>query len=240
MTCDPSDRILQTLRVHTPGAPDAVLSLELFNSMDKFFRRTNAWRFSSENTLIEGINEYGLGTPANSTVVRLLSVSHNDSPVAPVQATGQVQSNIGILTGELLPDGDVQVPFESSDINSSNVFSYAIYRPNYIQIVGAVDADKAQFPLVTVSALTLAVGCLECDCGDWAVDDWMWDAYFDDWVNGSLGRLYGMPAKPWFNAQLALVYEKRFRNNMAFRKQESVRGFNYGVPSWRFPRGGWT
>ena len=54
---------------------------------------------------------------------------------------------------------------------------------------------------------------------------------------GRLGRLYGMPAKPWSSPPHAIYHGKRFRNHMAYRKQEAVRGFNWGQPAWRFPRG---
>lgn len=239
MSCAPSDRILQTLRVHVPGAPDTLLELELFNVMDTFFRRTSAWRFESIIDLQQGVNEYGFGTPGNTTVVRLMGITQNSMPVPPASAvTGQIQSNIGTLVpSQIFPDGDVLVPYEISDMNASHVFSYAIYRPNYIQIVGTVDSDAVQYPLDTITALTLTTGCLECaDCGDWSVEDWMWDAFFGDWLAGTLGALYGMPSKPWSNPQLAMVFEKRFRNKMAYRKQEAVRGFSWNVPAWSFPR----
>lgn len=242
MSCAPTDRLLQTLRVRVPGVTDGLLEVELFNILDEFFRRTSAWRFESNIDLQQGVNEYGFGTPGNTVVVRLLGVSQNGIPVPPSSAvTGQIQSNIGTLVpSQIFPDGDVVVPYEVSDINDSHVFSYAIYRPNYIQIVGTVDDDAIQYPLDTVTALSLTTGCLECDCGEWNVDEWMWDAFFHAWLHGTLGTLYGMPAKPWSNPQLALMHFKKFRNRMAYHKQEATKGFNYAVPSWSFPRGGWV
>src|SRR4029077_8541070 len=196
---------------------------------------------ASSIDLQEGVNEYGFGTPGNTVVVRLLGITQNSMPVPASSQVGQIQSSIGTLVpSQIFPDGDVLVPYEISDMNASHVFSYAIYKPNYIQIVGSVDSDAVQYPLDTVTALTLTTGCLECaDCGDWAVEEWMWDAFFTDWLNGSLSRLYGLPAKPWSSPQLALVYGKSFRNRMAYRKQEAVRGFAWNVPAWNFPRGGW-
>ena len=90
-------------------------------------------------------------------------------------------------------------------------------------------------------ALSLARRCLECDCGDWAVEEWMWDMFFQDWLDGVLSRLYGMPAKPWNSQTHAVYHAKRFRNAMAYRKQEAPRGFVWGTagPAWSFPRG-WT
>jgi hypothetical protein len=51
-----------------------------------------------------------------------------------------------------------------------------------------------------------------------------------------LGRLYGMPAKPWSNQTLAGYHMRRFRNMMGYHKQEADRGFNTDVQTWRFPR----
>ena len=57
--CEPSDRLMQTLRVYVPGVTDEMIELELFNMMDEFFRRTSAWRFESDIEMVEDITEYG-------------------------------------------------------------------------------------------------------------------------------------------------------------------------------------
>ena len=87
-------------------------------------------------------------------------------------------------------------------------------------------------------ALSLSTGCLECESGDWALDEWMWDMFFQDFLDGTMGRLYAMPAKPWASPNQAVYHGKRFRNHMAYRKQEAIRGYSHSVPAWRFPR--WT
>jgi hypothetical protein len=188
--------------------------------------------------LIENITEYGFVTPSDTTVVRLLGVSHNNVPVPAASATGVIQTSIGTIEpSELFPDGDVAIDPARSDL-SGGVFSYAIYRPSYIQITSMPDAEARKYPMQVLLALTLARRCLECDCGDWAVEEWMWDMYFDDWLDGALGRLYGMPAKPWASTTHAQYHHKRFRNALAYRKQEAPRGFVWGTagPLWRYPR----
>ena len=54
----------------------------------------------------------------------------------------------------------------------------------------------------------------------------MWDTYFGDWLDGTLGRLYAMPTKPWSTPTHAVYHGKRFRNHMAYRKQEALAGFH--------------
>jgi hypothetical protein len=237
--CAPNDRLMQTLRVHVPGATDPLIELELFNVMDEFFRRTSAWNYTTDIELVEGQAEYGFGTPADTNVVRLMGVMHqgNQVPSAMSLAQGVVQTSVGTLDpSEVFPDGDIALAPSRTDL-VGNVFSYAIYRPGYIQLTSMPDEEARKFPLKAILALTLARSCLETDCGDWAVEDWMWDMYFQDWLDGSMARLYGMPAKPWSSALHAQYHGKRFRNAMAYRKQEAIRGLIWNQSAWRFPRG---
>jgi len=241
MTCEPTDRLLQTLRVRTPGAPDPMLQLELFNIMDEFFRRTSAWQQESPIELIEGQMDYPIPTPPNATVVRVLWAKHNDLPVQPAGSSAVAsQSSLGILDGQLQPDGDSIIDFSLSDINASNIFSWALYRPDYLTITGVSGQDVVAYPFLAQIALSVARSCLDADCGDWDVPEWMWDMYFQEWLDGTQARLYGMMAKPWSNQTLAAYHAKRFRDRMGYRKQEIMKGFTWGQPGWRFPKGGWV
>jgi hypothetical protein len=236
--CAPNDRLMQTLRVHVPGATDAVLELELFNVMDQFFRRTSAWNYVTDINLVNGQLEYVIGTPVNTSVIRVMGVVHNGLTVpSALSGTGAVQSSVGVLDpSQIFPDGDVAVDPTESDM-AAGLFSYAIYRPGYIQLTGFPTDASEQSPLKVISALSLARGCLECDCGDWAIDEWMWDMFFQVWLDGTLSRLYAMPSKPWASPTNALVHGRAFRNHMAYHKQEAVRGFLWNQPAWQFPRG---
>jgi hypothetical protein len=238
-TCDVADRLMQTLRVHVPGVTDPVLELELFNVMDEFFQRTSAWRYDTQIDMVEGQSEYGFTTPSDTRVVRMMAVTHQNIPVQPAQtATGTVGTSIGTVEpSQVFADGDVAIDPHHSDIQGG-IFTYAVYRPNYLSLTSLPDAESRKNPLKAYLALSLARGCLECDCGDWPLEDWMWDMFFDDFLNGTLGRLYAMPAKPWASTVHAQYHAKRFRNQMAYRKQEAMRGFTFNVPIWRYPR--WT
>jgi len=238
MSCAPTDRLMQTLRVNLPGATDAAIELELFNTMDRFFRRTNAWRFEDQITINTSDLEYGFNIPQGTMVVRELSVSLNGVPVPAASQVNVVTSSLGRIDPSLtFPDGDASYDPISSDIDTSNIFSYAIYKPSFITVTKPADADQAQYPLVATLALTLVPDCLECDCGEWPLEDWMYDTFFEDFTEGTYATMFAMASKPWANRELAILHGKRFRNAMAFRKQEAVRGFAYDVPNWRFPRG---
>lgn len=241
--CAPTDRLMQTLRVEAPGAPDGIIQLQLFNVMDEFFRRTNAWRFANDVELKENVREYPLDLPTDTQFVRMLGAARNGLPVPAAPAVGGTASisSLGLLVPELtFPDGDSEFAPSETDL-ASGVFTYAVYRPEYVTFTGPTDEEARKFPISLVMALTLATSCIECDCAEWGLEEWMYDMFFQDWIDGTLGRLMGMASKPWSNTTLGPYHARRFRNAMAFRKQEANRGFAYGVPGWRYPRqGGWV
>jgi hypothetical protein len=243
MACTPADRLMQSLRVRVPGATDGVIELELFNVVDEFLRRTSAWKYDQEIALIEGNLEYPLVVPIDTTVVRLLAVTHNDVPVtSAASAAASVTTAFARLAPEeIFPDGDSSYLPAASDLGEqgAGLFTYAVYRPDYITVTGTSDEDTRKYPLKIRTALSIARECLECNCGDWPIEDWMFDMYFDVWFDGALGKLMGMKAKPWSDTTLAGFHHRRFRNAMAYRKQEVRRGFAYDIATWRFP-GAWT
>lgn len=239
--CTPVDRLLQTLKVHVPGATDQMLSLEIFNTIDEFCRRTSAWRYQSEIQLDLTNTEYDMSLPVDSEFVRMLGVTLNGAPVAPAGAQGTIQSSFGLITPELtFADGDAQYDADASDL-VSGMFTYAVYRPTYITVTALPDEEQIKYPLKAVMALSIAKSCLQCDCGEWGLPEWTYNMFFQEWLDGVLGRLYQMPAKPWSDATKAVYHHKRFRNGMAFRKQEATKGFVHGSPGWHFPRmSGWV
>lgn len=242
-SCAPTDRLMQTLAVEAPGAPNAIIQLQLFNVMDEFFRRTNAWRYVADITVQPDTYEYDLALPVDAALVRVLGVTRNGTPIptTPVAGGGGTASvsQLGVLVPEqTFSDGDSSFAPAESDL-VSGVFTYAVYRPEYITITGPRDAEAQRYPFSAVMSLTIAKSCLECDCGDWGLPEWTYDMFFQDLLDGTLGRLMGMASKPWSNTTLGAYHAKRFRNAMAFRMQEARRGFVFERQTWRFP-GDWT
>lgn len=233
MSMGPADRILQSAKSRVPGVTDPTATLELFNAIDEFLRYTMAWREESPIVLHAGL-EYDLPVPAGASLVRIIKVTHNGIPVAAAGSSGITQSSIGVLNPDLtFVDGDVEfAPFEADIVGG--LFTYAVYRPDFITITSPPTADQMQHPLVVVVALSVSDQCLEIDANDWQLPDWMWDMFFTNWFDGLCSKLFSMPAKPWSNEKLAVYHGKRWRNAMAFRKQEANRGFVYGSPGWRF------
>jgi hypothetical protein len=234
--CSPMDRLLQTILITAPGVPQATVQVVLFNTIDEFFRRTSAWKIENDIAIEENTYIYDIAIPPDSVVVRAMGATHNGIPVAST-ASGVVQSSTGTMDPELtFPDGDANfAPFRLDLVNPPNTFTYSLFRPNFISVTAPTE-EARKYPLKLVLALSVAQGCLECDCGDWQLEDWMYSMFFEDWLDGVLGTLFTMPAKPWSNPQLAIYHKKRFRNFMNYRKQEAKRGFVHNVQTWRYPR----
>lgn len=243
-TCTPGDRLLQTILVQAPGTTEAVVRLHMFNVMDEFFRRTSVWRYQADLILEEEVTEYSYGIPEESVFVRMLEVTHNGVPVSPTQvAGGSLSGSTGRMSADLtFPDGDAIFFSDISDKNvGTGIFSYAIYKPQTVTITVPPSAEQVKFPLIMVVALSIARECLECECTDWQVPDWMYDMFFQDWLDGILSRLFMMPGKPWTSKELFGYHGKRFRQAMAQRKVEANKGFVYNKPGWVYPRtGGWV
>ena len=237
--CIPADRLVQTLLVQVPGVTNDMLNIQMFNVIDEFLRRTNAWKEDADVDLEVGVPTYGMPVPAGTSLIRVIGVSHNGQPLVSAGA-GITRQSIGKLTPEeIFPDGDTSYEPSETDL-AAGTFSYAVYAPEYITTSVATDEEAVKYPLKVTMALSIGSTCLEFECGDWAIPEWMWDTYFQSWLDGTLSRLYAMPAKPWSSAVLGVYHGKKFRSTMAFHKQEAQRGFTYATPNWRFPRRGWV
>lgn len=232
----PIDRLMQTIKTRCPGAAEELIKLEVFNTLDEFFRRTTAWRLNDTITLTEGETDYDIGVPVNAAIVLVISVTHNGVVVAPAAAQGQTVISLGTIVPELtFPDADAEfVPFQSDIVGGA--FTYAMFRPDFISIANPPTVEQLKFPLRAIFALSIHRDALEIDAGDWVLEDWMYDMFFQDWLDGVLRSFYGMPSKPWTNVQLAAYHGKRFRSALAQRKAQANKGFTYGQAGWRFPR----
>ena len=70
-----SDRLMNDLQVHLPGATVNAIRLELWNMLDDFCREGLAWRETIDVPLTAGVSEYAI-TPAGTDIVRVYSVDH--------------------------------------------------------------------------------------------------------------------------------------------------------------------
>lgn len=63
----------------------------------------------------------------------------------------------------------------------------------------------------------------------------MWTQWFETILDGTLGRLYALPAKPWSNGPLAQYHGTRFRQGLNRARDIAARGYSNQQPNWSFP-----
>lgn len=236
---DVMDRLTSTLRIRVPGIPEQALNLELFNTIDEFFRQTSAWRWASSVPLDPGLQQYPIFPPAGSDLVQVMGVEFRGSRVNPISTDSDgstVATQRGRITGVATPP-DYDTMFEPNVTASpGGVFQYAIFFPSYITIDIPPSEDAAQYPLNLLLALTLNYQCLEDDPNEWPLEEWMFSTFHETWVDGTLGRLMSQISKPYSNPVMAKYHMQRFRKFLGRAKQTAARGYVYDKPVWQFPR----
>lgn len=68
------------------------------------------------------------------------------------------------------------------------------------------------------------------------VPEWILDKYHHVLLEGLLERMMTHPAKPYSNAQGAMLHGRRFQSGMSQARAEVAHKFTFGGNSWRFPR----
>lgn len=63
----------------------------------------------------------------------------------------------------------------------------------------------------------------------------LWSQFFETILDGTLGRLYGMPAKPWSSPQLATYHMKRYWGGIGAAKAMAQNAFGGSAGRWNFP-----
>jgi hypothetical protein len=235
---DVMDRLLATARARVPGATAELLKLELFNTVDEFFRQSSAWRWESEVPLIAGTQQYPIFPPSGSDMVQVMGVSYRGRPVPTYTDSGQgsVVRQRGRIVGFPTPP-DYDALFTPDVVSSpGGVFSYSIFFPNYIELDIPPSEDAATSPVQLLLALTLNYQVLEDAANEWPLEEWMYGAFHEAWLEGLQSRMMSQISKPWTNPVMAKYHGQRFRKFTGRAKQTAERGYVFNKPNWRFPQ----
>jgi hypothetical protein len=65
---------------------------------------------------------------------------------------------------------------------------------------------------------------------------WIVEKYYDGILDGTLARMFSQPAKPFSNASLALLHQRRFAGQKGLAKREANRRGIYRGQAWTFPQ----
>jgi hypothetical protein len=66
--------------------------------------------------------------------------------------------------------------------------------------------------------------------------DWVLNKYFNELLDGLLGRMMSQIAKPYSSPSIAVVHLRKFKQAISAAKVESSRRNVYRAQNWRFPR----
>lgn len=246
MSYDPLDRLKQTIKVRVPGTTDAMIDLEIVNTIDAFFHRTNAWRWSTTFNFVEGETQYDITPPENAALVRVMSMIWQDRPVLPI-ATASDDPTGRSGRGRITEDrhfADQNASIYQPDrvvtqgAGDDQKLRYAIFFPQYIEMSLAPDDSYIEHPVFAQLALTINVATCCEDCSLIDLPDWMYQHFHEAWLHGVQSSLMSQISKPYTNPVMSEYHGRKFRQAMAFAKQEADRGLTYDVQRWRFPRGG--
>lgn len=89
-------RLMENARIHLPGALDATLKLELFNTLDAFLQGSKFWREEIEYTASPGRTSYELVGTEMGAITDLMS--NVNSLGTPVRASMDVLGTLVLVT----------------------------------------------------------------------------------------------------------------------------------------------
>ena len=101
------------------------------------------------------------------------------------------------------------------------------------------DLVLAHSPAVTTSCIartTITVADPVTRDGYPECPDWVISKYNSGLLDGLLGRMMSQIAKPYSNAQMAMMHLKKFRSTMSSAHVQTLRQNVQGAQSWRFPQ----
>lgn len=135
------------------------------------------------------------------------------------------------------PAGSVMVRVLQATCNDapSPFGDFTVNYPTEITLATAPTSVGDESPLKVLIAIALAAEQVEEEPSDWALEPWMFERFFDAWLDGALSKLYAHPTKPYSNLKLADYHGRRFRSSMAAAKVEGQEGYAVNVRRWRFP-----
>lgn len=147
---------------------------------------------------------------------------------------------------------DISVPVVAGETNydltpsgpATVVRLMALQDGNSIPVSGTLDLITGELALSlepsTDSTYTAQVSLTindPLDREDYPVfPSWVLNLYMNDIISGVLGRMMAQPAKPYSNANLAVVHTRSFMSAVSLARAEANRRFTYGAQRWRFPQ----
>lgn len=234
-------RIIDSARVHCPGALDGVLRLEFFNTCKDFFNRTDAWQ-DRIPVFIEGyVSEYDLFSGEPGSINRLLYLESlgtlpNNQSLWPTYTSGG--SFGGGFGGDFT---NTQSVLASTPNTMPGTQHPPVPRKGSLVRPGVDTAHLKIWDTPSQNELwraTLAINVADpTDCeGIPHMPGWAVDKYNEILLEGLLSRMMMHPAKPYANQQMAAFHGRNFNQGIGVAHNEVLRGANAGGQAWAYPQ----
>lgn len=232
MTTTPLARIIDTVRINCPGYVDGTVRLELYNTLNEFFQRTNVWLFELPLTIVPETNDYVLDTGQNVVINRLMSL-------------GEMQRSPNLVL-EYAPTNPPQFLLDANSQNGPEVNNWRFRTPQAGILLNAGVATpvlRIGFnpgpSRIWVAVLALNItDPLDAD-GLPVVPTWIMEKYRDILGHGVISRMMTQAGKPYSNEQGGAFHGRKFNQGVGLAREEVRAMFAYGGQRWAFP-GGWT
>lgn len=215
------ESILEEIVSQLTGATTGAINLAMWNVLDEFCTRSNAWQEEIELVLAEGVIKYALPVPNGSALVRVMRATHRGFGI---RETGSDSINMR---------GRIQATFFDEDnaefTPSDTVLGYAVFTPEYITINSLPTLAATAVPMLMTLALKPQRGVNGAD--DNPIDflpDWLIDRYRMVFLDGVLWRMMAQASRPYSNPTLAQYHAQKFRGGVTGARADQVIGPLYG------------
>jgi hypothetical protein len=232
MTTSALNRVIDTARIHCPGAGEGMMRLEIFNVLKEFFSRTSMWTFEMIVTVIRHSNDYMIETGQNVAVVRLMSINRprTEPPLPPRYLPTDPPQYLELWTVEgQWGTNEAINPLYS--VPRDAVLLNAGTKCPIMRIRWNPQADE-----LWVVTFALNVTDPTDSEGLPNVPDWIIDKYNNQISDGVISRLMLQPGKPYSSQQGAAFHGRRFFQGMGQARQDARNMFTYGSQRWSFPQ----
>lgn len=207
MTTVSINRILDGVRVQTPGCLDGTLRMELFNVTKEFCQRSDIWRESVHIHIQPNIHEYTIHSQDRALINRLLAVEGSH------RTTGSDKHLFGVP--RVPQEGYLDIAGENAILRIPRPPSEKEEWQAHISLAPIDPTDSEGLP---------------------RLPNYIVEKYQDSIQSGLLSRLMMYPGKPYSSPQMAQFHGRRFYTGVNLAKKEARQGFQLAGQRWVFPQ----
>lgn len=192
----PYETLLPEILPMVPGCSDTLIESNIRSAVIELCERASVYQVELDPlTTVSGIFEYDLETPQDTSVRKILWVTHKGRDLEPLTTT---------LLEQRLPQWREE----------SGVPEYFVQKSSETFLLAPIPAD-------TLVGSTIVRAVLRPTHSSTACDNDVMNDYRDTIVNGTLFRLLRVPNKDWSDLQSASIYGQLFNQGVEDAERRS-------------------